>query len=453
MITLIAAGATSDPKPAGPAPFPTLRAEHDIAPSGLRVIAMELEAAPAEIGGSYAEIISSAVVDSGEVAFSARLSGSFVSNAIFLDSNGVTSAILRANDDAPGGGKYTTFGDLDITTVHPGGGNMNLVMFRAEIDGGPAPEGIFLWSSEGVETVALAGQKSLRGNTYKSFSSLTIESVSPTENQYKRVFVATMEDGKKSVIFKASYDDVFEALTTGDVIGPEANEVVDDFTVSRLGYSAACVVSVHRKKKKKDRYNKVITLDAFLAVGDALKEGVRFPELGKVKHVFGPPAMNFQQGYASIEFKSGVSALATRDIDGASEIIAKSGDVVSDPSGEVIHSFGPPISNNLHLVSMDQFGEVTGPFGIVSPVRLSGGRAALWLGVFTSKVPSLEGAKRLLLIGGSAILDGQEVTLSAFSAVKLRNNGTLLVRGTIEDGNHERVALFVYEGLFGDQWR
>jgi hypothetical protein len=195
----------------------------------------------------------------------------------------------------------------------------------------------------------------------------------------------------------------------------------------------------------------VIVVDAFLATGNALKEGVRYPVLGKVKRIFEPPAMKFQQGFAAIAFKSGGSALATRDIDDASEVFAKTGDTVADAPGETIQSFGPPISSGFQLRTFDEHGELTLPFGIVSPVRLSGGRAALWLGVFTHSVPSLEGTVRLLLIGGSATLDGQEITLRSFTPVKLSNAGALLLRGAVGEGEQAREGLLLMDGLFDMQ--
>jgi hypothetical protein len=419
----------------------------DAEAGGPRLVAMEAAPAPLEIGGTYAKIIASSINGSGEAAFSASLSGSATTSAIFLCANGETRAIVRSGDEAPGGGNYSAFGELDLTVTHPAGGNMNLLMFRAEIEGGPGAEGIFLWSPEGVQEIALAGEQSPRGNTYKSFSALSIVSVSPTEGHYKRAFVAAMENNKKSVMFKASYDQLFEILTTGDVLQPK-RDVVEDFVIGRLGFSLGCVIQAHRKSKINKHYKKVIILDGFLVTGDALRDGVRFPVLGKVKQIFDPPAMNFQQAYASIEFKSGVSALATRDVDGGSSIIAKSGDTTTEAPSEVIQNFGPPVSSPFREFTSDDFGEVSGPFGIVSPVHLHADRVALWLGVFTSKIPSFVGGTRVLLTDGRVVLDGQEVTLVAFSPVKLTNTGILLVRGKLGDGEQTRECLFTIGGLF-----
>ncbi|HXG63571.1 MAG TPA: hypothetical protein VNO70_00595, partial [Blastocatellia bacterium] len=64
---------------------------------------------------------------------------------------------------------------------------------------------------------------------------------------------------------------------------------------------------------------------------------------------------------------------------------------------------------------------------------------------------SLEGTVRLLLIGGSATLDGQEITLRSFTPVKLSNAGALLLRGTVGEGEQAREGLFLMDGLFDMQ--
>ncbi len=424
--------------------------------TAIRLIAQESEAAPDQIGGTITKILASAVNDAGKIAFSATLSGSSADSAIFLSSGGTTRVLLRSGDEAPGGGRFKAFSDLDLALLEPENGGEEILLFRAEISDGAASEGVFIWQSDGVEAFALAGELSPRGNVYKSFSNLTIASVHPTAPQYKAAFIAATEDGNKSVILKASYQTyAYENLRIGDVLSrPKpngaVNEVIDDFTISRLGYSLSCVALVHREGNKKVRYRKVITLDGFIAFGDALKEGVKYPTLGKVKRIFDSPAMNFQQGYAAIEFKNGVSALATRDIDGGSEIIIRSGTESIDSSGDVIQSFGPPITCPFQVRYFDEFGQEYKPFGIVSPVRLSSGREALWLGVFSHKVPALSGHTSLLMIGGSATIDGQEVVLRSMVPVKLTNTGTLLVRATTGEGDLAREGLYVMEGLFDE---
>src|SRR5689334_5864904 len=65
------------------------------------VIAIEGDAAPQELGGIYSRIESSSINNFGEVAFSAELSGSTVSSALFLNSGGADLVILRSGDSTP----------------------------------------------------------------------------------------------------------------------------------------------------------------------------------------------------------------------------------------------------------------------------------------------------------------------------------------------------------------
>ena len=291
-----------------------------------------------------------------------------------------------------------------------------------------------------MQALVLAGQNSPRGNIYESFSNLTIASVSPTDSTFKMAFIAFMQGNKKSVIIKASYGDAMEILTTKDQIGP-LQEVVDDFTISQMGFSLACVVKAHLPGKKKKVFRKLVILhDGFIVSGDALKEGVKFPLLGKVVQILEPPAINFQSAFASIVFKTGDSALAIRDVDGASEVFAKTGDTAPDLARETIQSFDLPVSN----------GAPGGPFGVASVVHLSDGRIALWMAGFTHKVPLEADYKKVLLIGGSGFTDGQSITLRTLFPVKLTNKGSLLLRGTIVDGETSREGLFLLDGLFDD---
>jgi hypothetical protein len=405
----------------------------------LRIIAQEFGSVPTE-GGTFQKIHAGSINDSGDVAFIADLSGPELLSAILLSNNNGIQVILRSGEDSPVGGKYKGFNDLDMTLLQPKGKDENLLMFHAELDGGPSPEGIFLWRTDGVQALALAGQKSPRGNVYKSFSNLTIASVNPIDSTFKMAFIAFMQDNKKSVIIQPSYADAVEILTSKDQIGP-LQEVVDDFTISQMGFSLGCVVEAHLPRKKKKHFRKLVILhDGFIVSGDALKEGVKFPGLGKVDQILQPPAINFQSAFASIVFKNSDSALAIRDVDGASEVFAKTGDTVPDLASEIIQTFGPPVSSSAP----------GGPFGVVSVVRLSDGRGALWMAGFTHKIPLEADSKKLLLIGGNGFSEGQSIILSSFFPIKLTNKGSLLLRGTIVEGETSREGLFLLDGLFND---
>src|SRR6185436_9413270 len=79
----------------------------------LRVLALEAQAAPAVLGGTYARLLASTINDSGDVALAASLAGSAASSAIVLISGDSARPIVRSGEQAPGGGRYRAFGELD----------------------------------------------------------------------------------------------------------------------------------------------------------------------------------------------------------------------------------------------------------------------------------------------------------------------------------------------------
>lgn len=404
--------------------------------SSFSTIALEADPAPEDVGGTYSKILFSSVNDSRHVAFSALLSDSQSSSALFLRSAEVTRAILRSGETVPGGGTFKTFGELDL-------GNEDFILFRAELEGTPAAEGMFLWTPRGVEAVAVAGQKSLRGFTYKSFSKPAIISHKIESGQFfsRYVFIALFQDGKKAIIFKS--DDRFpagESLITGQTLfGPK--EIIDDFTIGNLGFSLACVVELHHGQRP-ERFKRVIVVDSnFLFATDTLIEGRRIRGLGKLKRITSVPSTWVQLSFVSVDLKKGVKALAT-DQGG---VFVKTGDRASVTTDETIQSFSAPISNSGSTSPPAPLGHIV----VVSTVQLSGGRLALWVGDFTSSVPALDGATKLLLLGGETG-DGQGPVLRSFNPVKLSNRGTVLLRGSVGETDSTRAGLFLLDGVFGE---
>jgi len=195
------------------------------AAGNLRMVALESGGAPAEIGGTYSKIISAAVDDSSDVAFSATPSGSSASGAILLMSGDTSRVLLRTGDKAPDGSAYTKFDELDRSFYGYNGVDTAFMIFRAELEGGSASEGLFLMKPDGVQAVALAGGNSPRGFSYKSFSQPTLITEHSVRGlEWTLTFIALMEEGNKSVVTMSS---IFspEELTTGDKLGE--NEVKD----------------------------------------------------------------------------------------------------------------------------------------------------------------------------------------------------------------------------------
>jgi len=391
------------------------------AAGSLRMVALESGDAPAEIGGAYLKTFSAAVDDSSDVAFSATLSGSSASSAILLKSGDTTRVLLRTGDKAPDGSTYTKFDELDRSFYGYNSVDTALMIFRAELEGGSASEGLFLMKPDGAQVIALAGGKSPRGFTYKSFAQPTL--ITEVGNQglaYTLTFIALMEEGNKSIITMFNVSSP-EELTTGDKLGE--NEV-KDFVISQMGAEAVCAVADLSDAGGGD-FKEVIFVGGNILSGTNFRTRGRIDGFGKIKQILTPPAMTFQVSIASVVFKGGLKAIAARDVLGGAFVIAGVGDPAPGLPSETIQSFGPPVSNGVFPFPS---GAPRPPSGIVSVVKLSGGRSALWL--WTRKVafpgPDIF-QTRLALVEGDMTTDGQVV--HNFSPVKLSDKGTLLLRG------------------------
>jgi hypothetical protein len=399
-----------------------------IAVGDLRVLALEGDTAPDDVGGTYEQIHAGAINDAGIVAFSASLDGASTSSAIVLLSGDSPRVLLRAGDTAPGGGFYRSFGELDL-------GDGGFLLFQASLDGGAASEGVFLWTPEGVQVVARTGGRSSRGGTYAAFAQLTITSCKLEAGPYYQLaFVATMGGGRRSIVLQSSYEAVAELLSTGDSLG---KDMVDDLAISRLGASLSCVVDIRRSKQR--RRKAILVQNGLITHGDALRERMRLPGLGKVTRLLAPPAANLQEGFVALEFECGGSGLATREVAGDSQVFVKTGDPAPGLLGVCIERFGAPGTNSGV--------PVPGRFGVASTVWLSNGCAALWAGVFAQQIP-LTGHAIMPLIEGDSTDDERSLIVRAFTPLKLTNNGALLLRATLEGGGTTHEGLLLLDGLF-----
>jgi hypothetical protein len=413
------------------------------AAGSLRSVAIESGAAPAELGGTYSKIVSAAVDDASDVAFSATLSDSSASSAILLKSADTTRVLLRAGDKAPDGSTYKKFDELDRSFYGYNGVDTAFMIFRAELEGGSASEGLFLMKPDEVQAVALAGEKSPRGFSYKSFSQPTlITEHSDRGLEWTLTFIGLMEEGNKSVITKSS---IFspEELTTGDKLGE--NEV-KDFVISQMGAEAVCAVADLSDASGGD-FKEVIFVGGNILSGTNFRTRGRIDGFGKIKQILTRPAMTFQVSIASVVFKGGLKAIAARDVLGGAFVIAGAGDTAPGLPNETIQGFDSPVSNGVFPFP---FGAPRPPSGIVSAVKLSGGRSALWLWI--RRVPALGPdiiETKLALIEGDTAPDG--LVVHSFSPVKLSDKGTLLFSGTSGEGSTAHGGLFVLEGLFDGQ--
>ncbi len=135
--------------------------------AGTEVAFLRGDAAPGVGGGTIGSTPGPVINDSGQVAFSAtvEISSSVLGRGIFRTTGGVTEAVARTGDAAPGGG---IFGEM---SVPPTLNNAGLIAFHADTDG-PGSSGIFVGVPGAVTQVArrldLAPGSS--GATFANFS-------------------------------------------------------------------------------------------------------------------------------------------------------------------------------------------------------------------------------------------------------------------------------------------
>jgi|GEM_PF-2680001 len=415
------------------------------AQTSFHTVALQSDLAPPEVGGRYSEFPSASVSDTGSVAFSATISGSPVGSALMLRTAQETRVILRAGDAAPRGGRFKAFGEVDASRHKTAQYDSDSILFRALLEGGNASEGVFLWSPDGVEVVALEGEASPRGRIYKSFSQLT--AADPTGEALRIAFVANMTGktkGGKSIIFKDFFGDrkLIEKLSTGDKLG---KNLVDDFVISPVLISVAAVVDTHPKKKKQRRIREYTLVDPhFVIHGGPLAEGAEVSPLGTITRIQSPPAINGQTGFVSVEMGSGASGLVRQEVFGDATLFAKTGDPAPGVTGASIQSFGPPVAS----VLWSHYPEYFGNLGIISPVVLSNGQRALWVGIYPDF--NLDLSAQLMLIDGEPLGATGSLRLRTFSPVELGNRGSLLLRGEIDGPEGAIKGLFLLGGLFTD---
>ncbi len=418
-----------------------VRADHLSSPeqgSDFRVVALEGDAAPADLGGAYSKIVASSINNSGDVVFSANLAGASVDSAIIRISEDETRALLRSGEPSPGGGRYKTFGDLDFARLTFMEKEATYLLFRAEIEGGSAKEGIFLWTPDEVRAIALAGGKSPRGRTYESFTQLTINAITAIGGPgYSLAFVANVENGKKTLVFEHTYSSQNGELNTGDLEGTfktGVKDVIDDFVISRMSINIVCVLQVHRENNSSKSYRRAVLFNGgrgIIEYWSNLQEGAPYTVVGKLKRMLEPPAIYVQTPLITAEFKKKKrrGILSTGFF--VPGLFVLTGDPAPGLPDETIQDIGPAICNAGYPGGL-------APRTVVSTVVLSSGRMALLI---------LSNKAMLMLIGGNTSNERVPV-LRTFSSVKLNDQGTLLLRGSVGEGSATREGLFLLHRLF-----
>jgi hypothetical protein len=373
--------------------------------------------------GYAGRVASASVNDAGEVVFVADTAGPASASAlVHIAAQGHTTVLVRAGETAPGGGRYASFGEVDL-------GEDGRLLFQARLAGSEAVEGVFLRTGSGVRPVARAGGPAPGGGHYAGFRQL---SLGPDA---RLAYAARTTDGRTSLVIRPSHRGSCRVLATGTRV---AGGVVEDFTVSRLGL-AVCVVARIRYGVSKRRVALVADEDR-LSPEPWLRDGGRLPGTGVVRRLVGPPAICFDRGYVGLALDppasvpGGGHALAARPAGGPARVLVCSGDPAPGLPGRRITGIGPPIANT---------GVPGGERGIAAAVQLGRGQHALWL-----QVAGRPRRVAVPLLAGGRTRGEPAVRVGACTPVKLTNTGILLVRSTVDIDGRRAEGLLLLGHLF-----
>ena len=395
-----------------------------VAVGDLRTAVVSGGAGPGRLGGRYHQIGPASVNDAGAVAFAATLVGAATVSAIVRLVGDRDTVLVRAGELAPGGGRYASFGELDL-------GDDGCLLFQARLVDTDATEGVFLRTAAGTRAVARTG------TDYASFQQLTLTSYPVDGSPYFRLaYTAMLPDGRKRLLIWPSYREPSAVLTTGDTV---AGGVLEDFMISRLGF-ATCVLARVRNGGTSRRWALLVSEDQVIW-GHRVRDGARFPGLGRIARLLGPGAVFVHNGFVAAELDDGRSMLLTRSGGGDPQVFAHSGDPAPGMPARIT-SFGPPLAN--HGLTGDA------PCGIASIATLDDGCAALWLGVFPVQQP-MAGAAVIPLVAGDHTDDELAACVKTFTPLKLTNTGTLLLRSTLDLDGRAADGLLLLDRLF--DWR
>jgi len=438
---------------AAPAHFSIAPANAQSGQPGLATIAVEGDPAPAEVGGTFAKVESCSLGESGEVAFTAELSGSSVTSALFLNSGGTNRVILRSGDGTPAGGTFTGFHEVDAA-------DGDFILFRATLGGITPAEGVFLWYSQtGVQTIQLAGDQTNNrypGMTYKSFSQLSVMAEDSTSQfGVNYAFVATLNEGGEVIVWNqlnSKSPGLDEEITGQDSFEAESpREVVDHFVISRLGNLGLIFVAQYHRRHGNKEFDRPFYSQSTLRDDPTLTEGLK-TSLGKLQQMDVPVAVDYdaQIFFSAALVKNGQSsrAILTESIQGFSPFplaaLLVTGDEAPGHRDQTIVDIGPPVANPVRNPPRIRL-----PSALASEVQLSDGEKAIWVAILT---PGTNGAEftinaRLELLGG-ATGDPIHQLLTSMRPVKLTDTGKLLISGSVGDGGSARNGLFLLDGLF-----
>lgn len=201
------------------------------APGAILAAALQGQGAPA--GGTYGGFSFPRMSASGQLAFSASLTGGSSTGGVFAGAPGAIQAVALQGTAAPAGGNYS---DSISSPVLNGSGQ---VAFRADLTGGSSAEGVFVGASGAVQAAALSGTVAPAGGNFNNFN------VIPSLNASGQVaFIATLSGAGVTIandqgLYAGSVGGLVKIVREGDQVDVDPGPGVVLRTIADGGINVA----------------------------------------------------------------------------------------------------------------------------------------------------------------------------------------------------------------------
>jgi hypothetical protein len=203
-------------------------------PGSLQTVA--LQGNPAPSGGNYGEFISPTINGTGQVAFTAALSGGSSTKGVFAGLPGALQTVALQGNPAPAGGNYGN----PFSVVLNGSGQ---VAFYSTLTGGSSGLGMFVGAPGSVQAVALQGAAAPGGGNYSDFYNPVLNGKGQVA--FPAVLSGTgVTSANDFALFAGAPGSVVQVVREGDVIDVDPGVGVVNRTVANDGIGFTTLANI-----------------------------------------------------------------------------------------------------------------------------------------------------------------------------------------------------------------
>lgn len=334
-------------------------------------------------GGSYRVITGFPVLRGGGLSFPAFVENGSAATGLFLDAAGGDSAIVLEGEAAPGtgGGSFeAAISDLNLHGINASGD----AAFRSGIVGGSAAKGVFRRTGAGTAAVALLGDAAPGGGSYSDLGNPSINGAAQV------AFSAVIAGGPApTAIVVDTGAGASAVLSAGDPAPDSGGGSLADFVYPAINDAGALsfvgAVSGGTATGGYFVHSAGETWPAAVEFGEAPDTGG-----GTYVSLTSLPNLNVSSSVAFGALLAGGSVAAgvfhVSGVDRHGEAVALAGELAPDAGGADFDSFGYVALNDANQVAF--------------VAQLSDGREGLFLATPTSPVPALPPLALLALAAG-----------------------------------------------------